>query len=90
MLSHWNIDFNQQIVSLDYLLFLFWAMMSYTGHIAFISTFTEYAETAAAEPRPYIDFYGNISFASAFVAVIIALLIDFHSRNITDQDKGQI
>ena len=64
-------------------------MMSYTGHIAFISTFTEYAETAAVEPRPYINFYGNVSFVAAFVAVIIALLIDFHSRNITDQDKGQ-
>ena len=65
-------------------------MMSYTGHIAFISTFTEYAETAAAEPRPYINFYGNVSFAAAFVAVIIALLIDFNSRSISDKDKGEI
>ena len=41
------------------------------GHAAFVITYPEYVEAVAEEPQQYIDFYGNVSFSSAFVAIII-------------------
>ena len=53
------------------MLFLFWTVWSYMGHAAFVVTYPEYVEAVAEEPQQYIDFYGNVSFSSAFVAIII-------------------
>jgi len=41
------------------------------GHAAFVVTYPEYVEAISEEPQQYIDFYGNVSFSSAFVAIII-------------------
>ena len=78
----------KQVAKIEYLLFLFWSMFSYTGHIGFVSTFNEYAmatTTDEATGRGYIDFYGDILFSSAFVVIITAVLIDFNARKYTDQ-----
>ena len=78
----------KQIFRLEYLLFVFWSTLSYMGHFAFIVTFPEYSATTApdeATGRGYVDFYGNISFVSALIAIMVALVIDFKARKYTDQ-----
>ena len=78
----------RQILKVEYALFIFWSMLSYMTHFAFVATFPEYAATAATDEatgRGFIDFYGNISFASSFVAIITAVLIDFRARKYTDE-----
>ena len=78
----------KQIFRLEYLLFVFWSTFSYMGSFAFIVTFLEYAATIATDEatgRGYVDFYGNISFLSAVVAIVSALVIDFKARKYTDQ-----
>merc|ERR1711935_827315 len=66
----------KHIFSLEYLLFVFWTVTSYMGHVNFTVTFLEYTETITPDFSSYIDFYGNLTFMSAVIAIFNALLVD--------------
>ena len=66
----------KHIFSLEYLLFVFWTVISYMGHVNFTVTFLQYTETITPNFSSYIDFYGNLTFMSAVIATFNALLVD--------------
>ena len=46
------------------------------GHVNFTVTFLQYTETITPDFSSYIDFYGNLTFMSAVIAIFNALLVD--------------
>ena len=69
------------VFSLEYVLFVFWTVISFMGHINVSMTFLQYTQTITPNGfRKYIDFYGEMSLISAPIAILSALIIDFYVR----------
>ena len=71
----------------EFILFLFFSVLGYLGHATFIVLYEEFVKFVSDNGEDYVNFYGNIIFSSAFIALLVALIIDFSVRKL-DQDNA--
>ena len=74
-------------LSLEYVLFTVWATIELTGHTQHLTLLPKYATQLG--DRSVVDLQGNIFWASAFVSLIVALAMDFATKNRVDQAQSK-
>ena len=77
-------------LSLEYVLFTIWATIELTSHTQQLALLPRY--TSELGDRSVLDFHGNIFWTSAFLSLIVALIMDYATKNRTDQaqSKGKV